>query len=152
LSSRSQIRSSRRRFLGQLSLASLASALPPRYFLRVFSRRDVGLGILRANRREEPCTSCAERVLPIATRCRLAGWMVAHATADSGGWPGRTSRRNLGRCGPDSGWLGGTGESWERGPYFLDGLTGCATNGIPASVICRGSKSPTAYGRTFGTL
>jgi DUF1680 family protein len=25
-------------------------------------------------------------------------------------------------CGPDNGWLGGTGDGWERGPYWIDGL------------------------------
>ena len=25
-------------------------------------------------------------------------------------------------CGPSNGWLGGTGDSWERGPYWIDGL------------------------------
>ncbi len=25
-------------------------------------------------------------------------------------------------CGPDNGWLGGPGDGWERGPYWIDGL------------------------------
>lgn len=25
-------------------------------------------------------------------------------------------------CGPENGWLGGTGDCWERGPYWIDGL------------------------------
>ena len=34
-----------------------------------------------------------------------------------------TSMRFGPTLGSNSGWLGGTGESWERGPYFVDGLT-----------------------------
>jgi hypothetical protein len=25
-------------------------------------------------------------------------------------------------CGDNNGWLGGTGDGWERGPYWIDGL------------------------------
>ena len=69
-----------------------------------------------ANRLTPP----AFRMLPLG-EVRPAGWLLRqlHVQADGMGghldefWPD---------VGPNSGWLGGTGESWERGPYFLDGL------------------------------
>ena len=62
----------------------------------------------------------AFRTLPLGA-IRPAGWLQRQLRiqADSMGghldefWPD---------VGANSGWLGGTGESWERGPYFLDGL------------------------------
>ncbi len=49
------------------------------------------------------------------------GWLLRQEQIQAAGLTG-----HLGDfwndVGPNSGWLGGTGESWERGPYYLDGL------------------------------
>src|SRR5690242_14889796 len=42
--------------------------------------------------------------------------------------------------GANSGWLGGTGESWERGPYFLDGLVPLAYLTQDAALIAKVKK------------
>ena len=62
----------------------------------------------------------AFRPLPLGS-VRPCGWLLRQLRIQADGmsahldefWPD---------VGPNSGWLGGTGESWERGPYFLDGL------------------------------
>lgn len=49
------------------------------------------------------------------------GWLERQLRVQASGLSG-----SIEECwpdlGPDSGWLGGEGESWERGPYYLDGL------------------------------
>ena len=42
--------------------------------------------------------------------------------------------------GPNSSWLGGTGEGWERGPYFLDGLVPLAYLTRDAALIAKVRK------------
>ncbi len=48
--------------------------------------------------------------------------MAAPSAPHSSRWPERPHREIWDDLGPDSGWLGGPGESWERGPYYLDGF------------------------------
>lgn len=62
----------------------------------------------------------ALRLLPLG-QIRPSGWLQRQLRIQADGLSG-----HLDEFWPDvgsqSGWLGGTGESWERGPYFVDGL------------------------------
>ena len=49
------------------------------------------------------------------------GWLKSQLQIQAAGLGGRLDEV-WPDVGPNSGWLGGTGESWERGPYFVDGL------------------------------
>lgn len=49
------------------------------------------------------------------------GWLLAQLTAQRDGLTGALEEI-WEDVGPNSGWLGGSGESWERGPYYCDGM------------------------------
>src|SRR5688572_26084070 len=49
------------------------------------------------------------------------GWLRRQLEVQARGLTGRLDEF-WPDVGPTSGWLGGAGESWERGPYYLDGL------------------------------
>ncbi len=77
-----------------------------------------GEGAVVANR--APLQPNAFNPLPLGA-IEPQGWLRKQLQIQAGGLTG-----HLGEfwndVGPNSGWLGGTGESWERGPYYLDGL------------------------------
>ncbi|RMI43555.1 glycoside hydrolase family protein [Streptomyces triticirhizae] len=52
---------------------------------------------------------------------RPAGWLRRQLRLQAEGLTGRVEEI-WPDLGPESGWLGGPGEDWERGPYYLDGL------------------------------
>ncbi|MDE1178784.1 MAG: glycoside hydrolase family 127 protein [Edaphobacter sp.] len=59
-------------------------------------------------------------LLPLGA-IRPTGWLRRQLEVQAQGLSGHLDE-TWPDVGPNSGWLGGTGESWERGPYFLDGL------------------------------
>lgn len=52
---------------------------------------------------------------------RPAGWLLEQLQLQASGLTGRLEDL-WPDAGPGSAWLGGKGEDWERGPYYLDGL------------------------------
>ena len=50
------------------------------------------------------------------------GWLLEQLKRQAAGLTGNLDEIYPQVCGPRNCWLGGDGDSWERGPYWLDGL------------------------------
>ncbi len=74
----------------------------------------------RAPKNRRPLAPNAFYILPLGS-VRPAGWLRRQMEIQANGLGGHLDE-TWADVGRNSGWLGGTGESWERGPDFLDGL------------------------------
>lgn len=68
----------------------------------------------------KPLHPAAFQALPLGA-IKPRGWLLNQLRVQANGLSGNLDEF-WPSVGPDSGWLGGDGESWERGPYYLDGL------------------------------
>ncbi len=71
-----------------------------------------------------PLMPRAYDLLPLGS-IRPRGWLKRQLRIQANGLSGHLGQ-TWPDVGPDSGWLGGTGEAWERGPYYLDGIVALA--------------------------
>jgi len=106
---------SRREFLNSIGLIGIASALPAK---AVFASGAPSPAAAVKDR--APLLPGAFSSLPLGS-IRPKGWLKSQLQIQANGLSGHL-HEIWADVGPNSGWLGGTGESWERGPYFLDGL------------------------------
>ena len=74
----------------------------------------------RLPQNREPLYPTAFQALPLGA-IKPRGWLLNQLRVQANGLTGHLDEF-WPDLGPDNGWLGGDGDSWERGPYYLDGL------------------------------
>ena len=117
--------STRRRFLNRIGIFGLASSLPVSRLLfsparTVIASAQAPFPSKTAVKDRAPLAPSAFYLLPLGA-VRPRGWLRGQLEIQANGLSGHLDE-TWPDAGANSGWLGGTGESWERGPYFLDGL------------------------------
>ena len=119
----SSISASRRRFLKQASAATLATLPVGSRTAHALSKTLSSASAARVEdpiKNRVPLAPNAFYTLPLGS-VRPTGWLRGQLQIQANGLGGHLDE-TWPDVGSNSAWLGGTGEAWERGPYFLDGL------------------------------
>jgi DUF1680 family protein len=111
---------SRRRFLAFLGAAGMASISKNTFGAGTRIEGQTAWNSTAPLKNRAPLAQNAFYALPLGS-IRPAGWLRDQLLVQAHGLAGHLDE-TWPDVGPNSGWLGGTGESWERGPYYLDGL------------------------------
>lgn len=70
---------------------------------------------------QAPLKAAAYTALPLGA-IKPGGWLKTMLETQKKGLTGNIDEIYKEVCGPRNGWLGGDGDCWERGPYWIDGL------------------------------
>ena len=120
---RMKVSLTRREFVNSIGLLGLASAMPASSIALHSATSVATSGPASPTpvvKDRAPLTPGTFYSLPLGS-IRPKGWLKSQLEIQANGLSGHLDE-TWADVGPNSGWLGGTGESWERGPYFLDGL------------------------------
>jgi hypothetical protein len=112
--------SSRRTFIQRIAAFAAASSVFPFKAIGATGAACSVAGQPSAAQAPEVSSRRRFRFLPL-TSIKPTGWLKSQLQIQASGLTGHLEEI-WPDVGPNSGWLGGKGESWERGPYYLDGL------------------------------